>query len=75
MLKYDEKRHIKDVLAEGLNINRNINFPYFLDAIDGTNKSVKALKSQLDVIMYNQKILDDQLRKIIDLLVNIQNKL
>ncbi len=75
MLKYDEKQHIKDILADGLNINRNINFPYFLDAIDSTNKSVKALKSQLDAIMYNQKILDNQLREIADLLTRLQSKI
>lgn len=75
MLKYDEKQHIKDILADGLNINRNINFPYFLDAIDNTNKNVKALKSQLDVIMYNQKVLYNQLRKITDILNDLQNKL
>ncbi len=74
MLKYDEKQHIKEVLSDGLNINPNINFPYFLNAIDDTNKTVKALKGQIEVIIYNQKILDNQLRKITDLLTNLQNK-
>ena len=74
MLTNEEKKRIKDILGDGLNINRNINFPYFLDAINETNTNVKALKSQLDTILYNQRILDNQLRQISDLLMNLLNK-
>lgn len=70
----EEKRHIKDILGDGLNINRNINLPYFLDAIDDTNKNTKALKSQLDTILYNQRALDNQLRQIVNLLTHLLNK-
>ncbi len=68
MLSNEEKKHIKDVLADGFNINRNINFPYFLNAIDETNTNTKGLKSQLEIIIHNQRILDNQLRQITDLL-------
>lgn len=68
MLTYQEKNHIKDILGDGLRINREINFPYFLDAIDETNKNVKALKSQLDTILFNQRVLDNQLKQITNLL-------
>lgn len=68
MLDYKEKQHIKDILGDGLNINRNINFPYFLDAIDETNQNVKSLKSELDRILYNQRVLDQKLDRIINLI-------
>lgn len=68
MLTIEEKRHIKDILAEGLSINRNINFPYFLDAIDETNEKVKKLESVLNNVLYNQKILDNKLTTIINFL-------
>lgn len=29
MLTLEEKNKIKEILSEGLNINKNINFPYF----------------------------------------------
>ena len=68
MLTLEEKKHIKDVLGEGLNINRNINFTYFLDAIDETNKKVKSIESILSTVIYNQRILDEKLNRIISLL-------
>ena len=68
MLTIEEKRHIKDILAEGLKINRNINFPYFLDAIDETKEKVKKLESVLNNVLYNQKIIDNKLTTIINFL-------
>lgn len=74
MLTAEEKKHIKDVLGDGLNINRNINFPYFLNAIDETNNNVKALESTLNTILYNQKVLDQKLNNVIDLCRKLLNK-
>ena len=68
MLTIQEKNKIKDVISEGLGIRRDINFAYFLNAIDETNEKVKRLESQLNIILNNQKILDHKLNKIIELL-------
>ena len=74
MLTHKEKRHIKDILAEGLGINRNINFPYFFDAFDETNTKIKSIESTLNTIIYNQKILDNKLDNIINLCRRLLNK-
>lgn len=65
MLTLQEKQHIKDVIQYGLNINRNINFPYFLNAIKNTNDKVDSLESLLNKVIYNQQILEQK----IDLLI------
>lgn len=71
MLTIAEKNKIKEILAEGLNINKNINFPYFLDCIQQTSKDVKNLESRINQILYQQKILEQK----IDMLINaINNK-
>ncbi|GEM_PF-3271605 len=71
MLTLQEKTKIKEILSQGLNINRNINFPYFLDAIDETNKKIKNLESELNRVIYNQRVLDQKL----DVLINLCRKL
>lgn len=68
MLTNQEKAKVKDVLADGLGISRNINLPYFLNSIDATKKEVAALKTQLDSLLNNQIILDRKLDRIIRLL-------
>lgn len=70
MLTIDEKNKVKDVIQYGLGIRRDINLAYFLKAIEETNDDVKNLKSQIDRIIYNQRILDDKLDKIIRMLMS-----
>lgn len=60
MLNYDEKIKIKDVLSE-LNINPNINLPYYLNSIDQINKKIIELESKLQRIMQNQAIIDQKI--------------
>lgn len=66
MLTLQEKQRIKEILKDGLRINPNINFPYFLDAIDQTKRDVQTIKSQLDVIQYNQRIIEAKLDRILE---------
>ena len=65
MLTIQEKQHIKDVLSQGLGINKNINLAYFLDAIDGTNQNVHEVMSRIERIEYNQRILNEKMDMII----------
>lgn len=66
MLTLEEKRKIKDILSEGLGINRNINLSYFLTEIDQTKKNVESLESKLNVIIHNQKTIDQKLDYILN---------
>lgn len=66
MLTLEEKRKIKDILSEGLGINRNINLAYFLTEIDETKKNVESLESKLNTVIYNQKIIDQKLDYILN---------
>lgn len=68
MLTLQEKRHIKEVLSQGLGLNQNINFAYFLEAILKTNQHSQELLSRIERIEYNQRILDEKLDMIIRLL-------
>lgn len=68
MLTLQEKNKIKDIISEGLGIRRDINFAYFLNEIDDTNDRIKRLESQLSIIISNQRILDEKLDHIINLL-------
>lgn len=67
MLSFEERQKIKDVL-QGLNINPNINFPYFLDKIEENGKDIESIKSELRTIIYNQSLIDRKLNSIINLL-------
>lgn len=68
MLSLEEKRHIKEILSNGLNLNPNINFAYFLNAIDDTNSKSKELESKLQRVEYNQRLINDKLDMILRLL-------
>lgn len=68
MLTPQEKIRIKEVLSQGLGINQNINFAYFLDAIHETNERTKEILSKIERIEYNQRILDNKLDMIIRLI-------
>ena len=68
MLTLQEKKHIKEILSQGLGINQNINFAYFLNSIDQTDKTTKEILSKIERIEYNQKILDNKLDMIIRLI-------
>lgn len=68
MLSNEERRNIKEKVTEvlnDLNINSRINFAYFLDAIDTTNKRVNSLDSKLQRIISNQYDIDRKLDMII----------
>ncbi|MCF7931342.1 MAG: hypothetical protein K9L02_07530 [Acholeplasmataceae bacterium] len=65
MLSYDEKKKIKDILDDGLNINKDIRFSYFLDAIDSTNKITKDLETKINSVLRNQKLIDEKLNIIL----------
>ena len=65
MLTIAEKDKIKDILSDGLKINRNINFPYYLDSIIYIRESIKKLDSKLSEILYNQNNIDIKLNKIL----------
>ena len=67
MLTSTEKSKIKDVLTDGLNINGNINFPYFLDAIRNTNDKVQVIESKITRMLYNQTIIEQK----IDILIRL----
>lgn len=68
MLTVQEKRHIKEILSQGLGINQNINFVYFLNAIDETNQRTKEILSKIERLEYNQRLLDSKLDMIIRLI-------
>ena len=68
MLTAEEKRHVKEILSQGLGINQNINFAYFLNAINETNEKTKELLSRIERIEYNQRIIDNKLDMIIRLI-------
>lgn len=62
MLSYNEKNHIKDVLADGLGIDRNINLAYFLNLIEEIDKRTKRIESTLSTIITNQNIINNNIR-------------
>ena len=68
MLTIEEKRKIKDILGEGLGINPNINFPYFLQQIDATKIKVDELESKINQLLYAQHELSRKMDTIINLL-------
>lgn len=67
MANLEEKNKVKKVL-EALNINPNINFAYFLNAIDENKGNIEAIRSELRRIEYNQQQLDLKLDRIIRLI-------
>ena len=68
MLKPEEKAKVKDILGDGLGINRNINLAYFLDLIEENSQTTKEMKTQIAMILNNQKVLDKKLDRIIELI-------
>lgn len=68
MLTIQEKNHIKDILGDGLGINRNINLAYFLNQISESGKNIEELKSRIQRIEYNQAVIDRKLDMIIRLI-------
>ena len=68
MLTIQEKNHIKDILGDGLGINRNINLAYFLNQISESGKNMEELKSRIQRIEYNQAVIDRKLDMIIRLI-------
>ena len=69
MLSLDEKKRVKDIIEEGLGIRRDINFPFFLNEINNTNKNVETIKSQITQIICNQRNLETKLDRIIRMLM------
>lgn len=69
MLSIDEKKKVKDIIEEGLGIRRDINFAFFLNEINNTNKNVETIKSQITQIICNQRNLETKLDKIIRMLM------
>lgn len=65
MLTLAEKNKVKDVLAEGLNIRRDINLAFFLDSINNTNQKVNEMNSKINQILSNQRYLDQKLDIIV----------
>lgn len=72
MLTLAEKKKVKDILADGLNIRRDINLPYFLDCIKRTNSKVDEINSRIDQIIYYQQCLDQKLDRIIHMLNQVR---
>ena len=68
MLTQQEKKHIKEILSQGLGLNQNINFAYFLNAIDETDERTKEILSRIERIEYNQRMIDNKLDMIIRLI-------
>lgn len=68
MLTTQEKKKIKEILSDGLRIRPDINLPYYLDAIDATKKEVMEIKTQLNQLLSNQRVLDSKLDFIIRLI-------
>lgn len=69
MLSIDEKKRVKDIIEEGLGIRRDINFAFFSNEINNTNKNVETIKSQITQIICNQRNLETKLDKIIRMLM------
>lgn len=69
MLSLDEKKRVKDIIEEGLGIRRDINFAFFLNEINNTNKNVETIKSQITQIICNQRNLETKLDRIIRMLM------
>lgn len=57
----------KQILRE-LNINERINFPYYLDKIDDNSTTIEQMKSLVQEIAYNQRIIEHKLDMIIDMI-------
>ena len=74
MLTLDQKNKIKDILSDELSINKEIYFPYFLNAIDESNKNIKDLDSKLNDVMHNQKILEQKLDSILIKIGQLKSK-
>lgn len=68
MLTYQEINKIKDVISDGLGIRPDINFAYYLNAIDDSSDRIKRIESKMSQIINNQRILDDKLNMIINML-------
>lgn len=68
MLTPQEKAKVKDVLGDGLGINKNINLAYFLNEINTTKEEVDELKTMLSQLSYNQKALEQKMDLIIELI-------
>jgi hypothetical protein len=68
MLTLQEKNKIKDVLGDGLGINRDINLAFFLNKIEETSEATEEMKTQINQILRNQQILDQKLDRIINLI-------
>lgn len=68
MLTLEEKNKIKDVLSDGLGINRNINLAFFLKKIVETSDATEEMKTQMDQIIRYQQNLDRKLDYIINLI-------
>ena len=68
MLTVDEKKHIKDILSDGLGINRNINLAYFLTLILETKNNASEIISRIERIEYEQRNINDKLDRIIRLI-------
>lgn len=48
MLTREDLNKIRAILSEGLGIRDDINFAYYLDAIDATNKKLDYIDDRLD---------------------------
>jgi len=64
-MTFEEKQKIKEVLRT-LNINPDINFPYYLNKINNTAVKVEEIESMLNTIIYNQSRIERKL----DILLN-----
>lgn len=68
MLDLHEKQKVKELLQEvlrDLNVNPSINMTYFLNAIDESNKDIKALKSSVQRMMQQQAVIEQKLDLIL----------
>lgn len=68
MLSAEEKRHVKEILSDGLGINKDINLAYFLSQILETSRNVEEVMSRIKKIEYNQKAIEEKLDMIIRLI-------
>ena len=68
MLSVEEKKHVKDILSDGLGINKDINLAYFLTQILETSRNVEEVISRIKKLEYNQKIIEEKLDMIIRLI-------
>lgn len=65
MLTFDEKRKVREILSDGLGLKSNIRLAYYLDSVHDTKEDVQILKSKLDDLLYNQRVINDKLDKIL----------